>query len=117
MVVSVGALLASQPSWDVRKLSAGLFRYRTANPELAAGPGSLVQSLQKDRTADYVRFYDDDPSTSVAVFHAGEADLTGARLAIAARTLKSWFVVVETRQQLELAERRTAVSSVSSRER
>jgi spermidine synthase len=67
-VAVIGAVLAGQPSWDPRKLSAGLFRYRTPRPELAGGPDALVPSLKSRRPDDYIRFYDDDPSTSVAVF-------------------------------------------------
>jgi NodT family efflux transporter outer membrane factor (OMF) lipoprotein len=41
---------------------------------------------------------------AVADYEASEADLRGARMSIAAATVKLWFSIAEVRQQMELAE-------------
>jgi NodT family efflux transporter outer membrane factor (OMF) lipoprotein len=42
---------------------------------------------------------------AVADYQAAQADLRGARLSIASRTAKAWFLIQELLQQVELAER------------
>jgi spermidine synthase len=68
----IAALLVGQQGWDPRKLSAGLFRQRMPNPDLADGPSSLVPALVNRWSEEYLRFYEDDPSTSVAVFNTAK---------------------------------------------
>jgi hypothetical protein len=65
LIVAVG----SQPSWDPRKLAVGAFREHEPMPISFLGPEVFFAHFQ-DRYdgPDYVRFYDDDPSMSVAVF-------------------------------------------------
>ncbi len=72
LVVAVAGALVAQPSWDQRKLSAGLFRYRTPVERLASGPDAVVTRFRKEWVDDYVLFYDDDPASSVAVFEIGD---------------------------------------------
>lgn len=71
-VVALGLLLVavvSQPNWDPRKLAVGAFREHEPMPVSFLGPEVFFAHFQ-DRYdgSDYVRFYDDDPSISVAVF-------------------------------------------------
>lgn len=44
-------------------------------------------------------------SAALANVQASWADLASARLSVAAQTVKAWFFVIESRQQLELAEK------------
>ncbi|MEE2678098.1 MAG: fused MFS/spermidine synthase [Myxococcota bacterium] len=67
-----GAILFALPEWSPEKLSAGLFRKRTAVSDLTAGPRSFFESYRSGWGDDYVAFYDDDPAISVAV-HRREA--------------------------------------------
>ncbi len=57
-----------QPAWSPYKLSAGLFRNRTALPYSHEGPERFFEEHRKLRTGDYVAYYNDDPSASIAVF-------------------------------------------------
>jgi predicted membrane-bound spermidine synthase len=71
-LVALGLLLVavvSQPTWDPRKLAVGAFREHEPMPISFLGPEVFFAHFQ-DRYdgPDYVRFYDDDPSISVAVF-------------------------------------------------
>jgi spermidine synthase len=70
--VALGLLIlavGSQPSWDPRKLAVGAFREHEPMPISFLGPEVFFAHFQ-DRygVPDYVRFYEDDPSMSVAVF-------------------------------------------------
>ena len=42
---------------------------------------------------------------AIAAMEASQADLAGARLSIAGQTAKTWFALIEARQQEELAQR------------
>jgi spermidine synthase len=71
-LVALGLLLVavvSQPTWDPRKLAVGAFREHEPMPISFLGPEVFFAHFQ-DRydDPDYVSFYDDDPSASVAVF-------------------------------------------------
>jgi spermidine synthase len=57
------ALLLALPAWPPERLSAGLFRNRTAFPETPQGPTAFFAAL----AGISVPFYDDDPTASVAV--------------------------------------------------
>ena len=64
------ALLAVglQPAWSPYKLSAGLFRHREPLPYSREGAETFFAEYRKLRGGDYIAYYNDDPSTSVAVF-------------------------------------------------
>ena len=64
------ALLAVglQPAWSPYKLSAGLFRHREPLPYSREGAETFFAEYRKLRSGDYIAYYNDDPSTSVAVF-------------------------------------------------
>ncbi len=64
------ALLAIglQPAWSPYKLSAGLFRHREPLPYSRDGANKFFAEYRKLRSGDYIAYYNDDPSTSVAVF-------------------------------------------------
>jgi predicted membrane-bound spermidine synthase len=55
------------PGWSPKKLSSGLFRDRTAGSSVRAGPRAFFEQYRSGWPDDYVVFYSDDPSTSVAV--------------------------------------------------
>jgi spermidine synthase len=61
-------IVGLQPAWSPYKLSAGLFRDRTPLPYTREGPAKFFAEHRKLRSGDYVAYYNDDPSTSVAVF-------------------------------------------------
>ncbi len=65
------ALLAVglQPAWSPYKLTAGLFRERQALPYLDEGPERFFAEHRKLREGDYIAYYNDDPTASIAVFH------------------------------------------------
>jgi len=57
-------LLAVLPAWDPARLASGLFRVREPIPGTYQGPGVLFGIVHQ---AHQIDFYDDDPTTSVAV--------------------------------------------------
>lgn len=69
------ALLAVglQPAWSPYKLSAGLFRHREPLPYSREGAETFFAEYRKLRSGDYIAYYNDDPSTSVAVFRYPDA--------------------------------------------
>ena len=56
--------IAILPRWDPIRLSSGLFRQRQPTTQTALGPNAVFGELAKSQT---IPFYDDDPTTSVAV--------------------------------------------------
>ncbi len=69
VLASLG-LLAALPTWPPERLSAGLFRNRSAFPETWEGPAAFFAA----RAGIAVPFYDDDPTASVAVREQRLAD-------------------------------------------
>ena len=61
------AVVLAAPAWSPEKLSAGLFRKRTAESTLHEGPRAFFEQFRRSWNDDYMVFYDDDPSISVAV--------------------------------------------------
>lgn len=68
--VVVIAGLALLPAWSPERLSSGLFRFREPLPGTYGGPTALFDAM---RPHPEILFYDDDPTTSVAIkeFSAG----------------------------------------------
>jgi spermidine synthase len=62
-LVSIGAL-AFLPAWSPQWLSSGLFRSRKGLPATYDGPSALFDGL---RPHPEILFYEDDPTTSVAI--------------------------------------------------
>ncbi len=60
----LGALWLS-PTWDPRQLSIGLFRFRQQLPVQRYDPVSIDEHMNRGTT---IRFYDDDPTASIAVW-------------------------------------------------
>jgi spermidine synthase len=63
LVVAAIAGVALLPPWDPRQLSAGFFREREASAATWLGPSALIAA----RGPYELPFYDDDPTTTVAV--------------------------------------------------
>lgn len=61
-------IVGLQSAWSPYKLSAGLFRDRAPLPYTREGPAKFFAEHRKLRSGDYVAYYNDDPSASVAVF-------------------------------------------------
>ncbi|MBW2542328.1 MAG: fused MFS/spermidine synthase [Deltaproteobacteria bacterium] len=60
--------VSTQPAWDARNLVAGSFRMREAEPTTPLGAEVFFAHLaQRGRDGDFLLFYDDDPTMSVAV--------------------------------------------------
>jgi spermidine synthase len=62
LAATLGALW-SLPAWDPMRLAAGLFRQREPIPGTGEGPNALFAARDRRR----LLFYDDDPTSSVAV--------------------------------------------------
>ncbi|MFQ5415482.1 MAG: fused MFS/spermidine synthase, partial [Myxococcota bacterium] len=73
VAAGVAALLLALPGWDPERLSAGLFRYRDDVKDLGSGPDDYFAGSRREWADDFVLFYDDDPTTSVAVFDTSTA--------------------------------------------
>jgi spermidine synthase len=73
VAAALAALLAALPEWDRERLSAGLFRYRSTGEDLRSGPDEYFAGFRSEWSDDFVLFYDDDPTASVAVFDMGTA--------------------------------------------
>jgi predicted membrane-bound spermidine synthase len=63
VVVPALAAIWLLPAWDPDQLAAGLFRHRNAGPATFMGPTRFFAQ----RDIGHVIFYDDDPTSSVAV--------------------------------------------------
>jgi len=75
MLVFVLAIVSLQPAWDARNLVAGSFRMREVAPTTPLGAEVFFADLtQRNRGEDFLLFYDDDPTMSVAVTRIGSSD-------------------------------------------
>jgi spermidine synthase len=63
------------PQWPTDKLSAGLFRVRTALPASHSGADALAEVKRSGLGSDFVLFYDDDPTGSIAVHRLSQGSL------------------------------------------
>jgi spermidine synthase/MFS family permease len=59
--------LALQSAWEPRRLTAGLFRAMLPREHFAGGPDAYFESPASSWLGDRLRFYTDDPVSSVAV--------------------------------------------------
>ncbi|HYC57814.1 MAG TPA: fused MFS/spermidine synthase [Candidatus Binatia bacterium] len=61
------ATLVLLPTWSPKQLASGLFRRRQPMTYTGAGPESFFRHFNEERPPDYLAYYRDDPSVSVAV--------------------------------------------------
>jgi spermidine synthase len=67
MFASVILVVSMQPAWDARNLVAGSFRMREVELTTPLGAKVFFADLaQRNREEDFLLFYDDDPTMSVA---------------------------------------------------
>jgi hypothetical protein len=69
------AQLVLLPAWSPDRLASGLFRTRRPNAWTFAGPDAFFAKQREALGSSYL-FYDDDPTTSVAVMERGLPDGT-----------------------------------------
>jgi predicted membrane-bound spermidine synthase len=68
LFVFVLSTVSLQPAWDARNLIAGSFRMRDIRPSTPLGAEVFFADLARQNDVDdYLLFYDDDPTMSVAV--------------------------------------------------